>query len=87
MSDPMTVCLFFESTEVNEEGEKKPPQKIVYAPKVDKFESLQVKGLYEEFKDHIEGDLHVTAMANGIASRPAVFKNNLEQAQIMNLII
>ena len=44
-------------------------------------------GLYDLFKDHIEGELTVTAMANGISSRPAVFKKNLEQAQVMNLII
>lgn len=29
----------------------------------------------------------MTAMANGIRSRPAVFKKNLELAQILNLII
>ena len=69
--DTMLVCLFFESTvestvESTEADEINLPQKVVYSTKVDNFESLQVAGLYDLFKDHIKGELTVTAMANGI---------------------
>lgn len=60
---------------------------MIFTPQVDKFEVLQIKGLYEKFKEFQEGDLTVTAMANGVKSRPAVFKKNLEQAPIMNLVV
>ena len=60
---------------------------MVYSPKVDNFETFQVVGLYKHFEDHIQGNLYITAMANGVRSRPAIFKKDKEQAQIMNLVI
>ena len=60
---------------------------MVYSAEVDNFETFQVVGLYQYFEKHIEGDLVITAMANGVRSRPAIFKKDKEQAQIMNLVI
>ena len=73
------ICLFFDQLD--------PVKKVVFTPKVDNFEVLQIKGLYEKFEQNQEGDLTVTAMSNGIASRPAVFKKNLEAAPILNLVV
>ena len=56
-----------------------PPQKVVFMPQVDKFETLQIKGLYELFYDS-GGDLTVTAMANGVRTRPVIFKRGAEVA-------
>ena len=86
----MTVCLFFDNMDdngTNVGGDDITPQKIVYSPIVDNFETFQAIGLYEHFKDHIAGELSITAMANGIRSRPVIFKKNLEVAQILNLVI
>ena len=60
---------------------------MVFTPQVDKFEALQIKGMYELFKSKDEGDLTITAMANGVRSRPAIFKRGTEVAQILNLVI
>jgi len=77
--EPALICLFFD--------QMVPVQKVVFTPQVDRFESLQIKGLYDLFKEMQEGDLTVTAMSNGVTSRPAVFKKNLEQAPILNLVV
>jgi len=61
---------------------------VVFTPKVDVFQSLQIKGLYNFTDDDSQkGDRTVTAMANGVKSRPAVFKKNTEVAPILNLVI
>ena len=73
------ICLFFDNLD--------PPQKVVYTARVDQFESFQVTGLYDVFKASIEGNFTVTAMANGVRSRPAVFKQGLEVAPILNLVV
>lgn len=73
------VCLFFDSLS--------PPLKVVYTPQVDKFEVFHIKGLYELFKGSLEGDFTITAMSNGIRSRPVVFKKDLHVAQILNLVV
>jgi hypothetical protein len=78
--DSIVLCLFFNDS-------KTAPVKVVYQPVIDVFEALQVKGLYDNFRDNIEGNLEVTAMADGKRSRPAIFKKNLEVAQILNLIV
>ena len=78
--DSIVLCLCFNDLTTA-------PVKTIYQPVIDVFEALQVKGLYENFKDNIEGNLEVVAMANGKKSRPAIFKKNQEVAQILNLIV
>ena len=41
--DAALLCLFFDNLD--------PPQKVVFNPIVDKFEALQIKGLYNKFID------------------------------------
>ena len=77
--DTALLCLFFDNMV--------PPQKVVFTPQVDKFEALQIKGIYEQFKSSVDGDLQVTAMSNGVRSRPAIFKRGEEIAQILNLVV
>ena len=77
--DSALLCLFFDDMD--------PPQKVVFTPQVDKFEALQIKGIYEMFKDNVDTELKVTAMSNGVRSRPAIFKRGEEIAQILNLVI
>ena len=60
---------------------------MVFNTKVDKFATLQINGLYNLYKDKDLGDFTVTAMADGVASRPAIFKKNMEVALILNLVI
>ena len=54
---------------------------------IDSFEDLQVKGLYKHFEDNIEGNIEVTAMVNGVGSRPVIMKMGEEMAVILNLIV
>ena len=79
--DEVFICLFFEN------GGASAPEKMVFKAYVDKFATLQVKGLYNKFKDSDVGDFTVTAMADGVASRPAIFKKNLEVALILNIVV
>ena len=44
--------------------------KVLYNVKVDNFEMLTVKGLFEKFKD--QANVTMFAMANGVTSRPTV---------------
>lgn len=46
-----------------------------------------MKGLYDLYSNQLEGDFTLTAMSNGIKSRPVVFKKDLHIAQILNLVI
>ena len=39
------------------------------------------------FELHVDGDLTITAMSNGVKSRPTIFKRGTEVAQILNLVI
>ena len=77
--DSAPICLFFKQMDT--------VKKVVFTPRVDMFESLQIKGLFTQFKDSKIGDLTVTAMSNGVKSRPAVFKKNEELAPILNLVV
>ena len=67
LTEPITLCLFFDD-------KKTPPQKVLYNVNIDKFEDLQVKGLYDNFKENKDGNIEVTAMANGKRSRPVIMK-------------
>ena len=80
LTEPITLCLFFDD-------KKNPPQKVLYNVNIDKFEDLQVKGLYDNFKENTDGNIEVTAMANGIRSRPVIMKMDESMAIILNLIV
>ena len=74
----MLLCLVFDNTN--------PTQKIVFSPAVDKFTSLQVKGMYTKFAAQTTNST-VTAVSNGIQSAPSLFKLDLGgmTAPILNL--
>ena len=80
LKESLVLCLFFDD-------KKNPPQKVIYDLVVDTFEDLQVKGLYKHFEENIEGNIEVTAMANGVGSRPVIMKMGKEMAIILNLIV
>ena len=80
LTEPITLCLFFDD-------KKNPPQKVLYNVKIDKFEDLQVKGLYDNFKENTDGNIEVTAMADGMRSRPVIMKIDESMAVILNLIV
>ena len=70
------LCLVFDSL----------GKKVVFNPVVDKFTSLQIQGLFSKFSSST-GNLTVTAVSNGIVSRPAVFKINSDVAPLLNLVV
>lgn len=49
-----------------------PPKKVVFNPKVDNFELLQIKGLFDVLSNITKTDLRMIAMSNGVMSRPVV---------------
>ena len=68
----VVLCLFFDQMD--------PVQKVVFAPKVDSFEALQIKGLYDKFAPSFNGTeavrMSMTAMVSGVRSPPSVFKQD-----------
>ena len=67
-----------------------PPQKVVFSPRVDSFEVLQIKGLYDKFHAYNKTTgirLSTTAMASGVISKPTVFKQNDIVASVLELQI
>jgi hypothetical protein len=64
--DPAIVCLVFDKMD--------PPMKVVFTPHVDKFEVLQIKGLFSKFESIKNDELTMTAVSNGVISRPVKFK-------------
>ena len=85
-SDRIAICIFFDQM-------TPAAQKVVYSPRVDAFEVLQLKGLYDHFAgDYDEDDSKgvrrsLTAMASGIRSAPAMFKQNNEVVSVVELQI
>lgn len=73
----MILCLYFPSIE----------QKVVFGPTVDLFDALQIKGLWQHFKTHSSGDLLMTAISNGVESRPVVFRKDNLTVPILNLVV
>ena len=49
-------------------------KKVVFNPEIDKFQALQIQGLFSKFEASPENELTVTTVANGVVSRPAKFK-------------
>lgn len=50
-----------------------PPKKVVFNPRVDSFELLQIKGLFDVLANLTNTtDLRMFAMSNGVISRPIV---------------
>ena len=85
--DRVVLCLFFDQMLPE-------PQKVVFSPRVDAFEVMQIKGLYDQFarkpKDDPEyGDyvpfMSMTAMVSGMKSAPTVFKQNNKIAAVVEL--
>ena len=60
------VCLVFDN--VQGQGMKK----VMFTPKMDFFEVLEVQGLFDLFKD--EDTVSLIALTNGKISRPTFFK-------------
>lgn len=63
------------------------PQKVVFNTRVDRFKALQIEGLFELFRPRDGEVLTVTAMADNVLSRPAIFKQNTEVAGLLNLVL
>ena len=81
-SDRVVLCLFFDQMD--------PPQKVVFSPRVDSFEVLQIKGLFDKFHEYDKRTgvrLSMTAMASGVMSKPTVFKQNTAVASVLELQI
>ena len=86
-SDRVVLCLFFDQMEPE-------PQKVVFSPRVDAFEVMQIKGLYDQFASRYNKDtpdegvrMSMTAMVSGVKSAPTVFKQNNEVASVVELQI
>ena len=84
-SDRVMLCLFFDQMLPE-------PQKVVFSPRVDAFEVMQIKGLYDQFADRYDPNqpdfgvrMSMTAMVNGVKSAPTVFKQNNEVASVVEL--
>lgn len=77
--DVATLCLVFPDMD--------PVQKVLFNPIVDKFEALQIKGLWQKFELKTDENLQIMATSNGVESRPAFFKMNQLVAPILNLQI
>ena len=61
--------------------------KVVFTPHVDKFEVLQIKGLFNKFNLIVDDELTITAASGGARSRPAKFKIQADIAPILNLVV
>lgn len=84
-SDRVVLCLFFDQMLPE-------PQKVVFQPRVDAFEVMQIKGLYDQFADRYNASepdvgvrMSMTAMVSGVKSAPTVFKQNNEVASVVEL--
>jgi len=51
------------------------------------FESLQIRGIYKFLKHITDKELKITAMSNGVKSRPVIFKKKTKVAQVLNLVV
>ena len=60
-------------------------RKVLFKPRVDKFEVLEIQGLHDIFKSQL--DAKVWALSNGIYSRETHFKLNDGVAQVLNLVV
>ena len=76
--DKATLCLVFPTFNGGS-------RKVLFTPRVDKFEVLQIKGLYDIFKTQKEATL--SAVSNGVQSRVSPFKVNSGVAEILNLVV
>eukprot|EP00347_Sterkiella_histriomuscorum_P013638 403363952 len=78
--DSIVVCLIFPDM-------KPVPRKVVFNPRVDNFEMLQISGLYDLLANLTTTDLRMFAMSNGVISRPILIKRQDKVAQLVNLRI
>ena len=76
--DKTTLCLVFPTFNGGS-------RKVLFTPRVDKFEVLQIKGLYDIFKT--QKDATLSAVSNGVVSRVSPFKVNNGVAEILNLVV
>ena len=58
---------------------------MLFKPRVDKFEILEIQGLFDIFKGQTDGK--VWALSNGIYSRETHFKLNNGIAEVLNLVV
>ncbi|CDW79912.1 h aca ribonucleoprotein complex subunit 3 [Stylonychia lemnae] len=77
--DQAIVCIVL--------ADQKSPRKVVFNPRIDNFELLQVQGFFDVSANLTDGDFRLFAMSNGIKSRPILYKRNDKVAQILNLRI
>ena len=59
---------------------------------MDKFDALQIKGLYEKYtaimsSDPGQTEFTMTAMSNGVRSRPVKYRLGNKSAPILNLVV
>ena len=77
--DGVYVCLVFD--DVKGLGMKK----VMFMPRMDFFEVMEIQGLYDIFKE--ESDVTVRALSNAKISRPTNFKFERGSAETLNLVI
>jgi len=81
--DYIYVCLVFDNMVGG-------PKKVLFRPRLDKYELLEIRGLYdiftaEEYAE--ETGFTVRALSNGVISRPTYFRLDGGIAEILNLVI
>ena len=76
------VCLVFD---FSDGGTTKNIRKVLFRPRIDKFEVLEIKGLYDLFKNKKTVGLKV--LSNGVYSRETYFKYNGGTAEVLNVVI
>ena len=88
--DFVFVCLVFEYLE--KKTNVISTRKVLFSPRIDKFELLEIQGLYDIF--YLQGrsssttkSLSVRALSNGIMSRSTIFKLDGNIAEVLNLVI
>jgi hypothetical protein len=60
------------------------PKKVIFNPRVDMFELLQVNGLFDYVAQSSKSDVRMFAMSNGVISRPIVNSSLYSDHSIVN---
>lgn len=75
--DTMLLCVYFPDLE----------QKIVFTPKVDRWQAFQMKGLYEVFEEVRQDDVLAYVIVDGIQSNPVVVKRSNVVVMVLQIKI
>ena len=83
------ICIVFsdiaEQVNATDNTVKSVSKKVMYKTQMDRFETFEIKGLYDHFKSR--NDLKVWAISNGVRSRETYMKLQGGVAPILNLVV